>query len=173
MDTSIAYHHHTSIYQDQDHPLSHSTIIKNNKMMDGQEEQEPSNTDGNDNINTNNENEDTKQQQQQQPTTASTTMNSANASSANSIAPSVSNAAVVGELVLVLGDMHMGYRASSIPEQFKKMLLPNRMQHILCLFLFSLRLSPLSIHLSKHIYTYITLIKINILNRHRKSFNQI
>lgn len=123
-------------------------------MMDGQEEQEPSNTDNTNN--TNDEGEDTKQQQQQKQPTSSTSINSANASSANSIAPSVSNAAVVGELVLVLGDMHIGYRASSVPEQFKKMLLPNRMQHILCLFHFSSSsMQTASAYISNTMYTLI------------------
>lgn len=37
-----------------------------------------------------------------------------------------------GELVLVLGDMHIPHRAASIPEKFRRMLLPNKMQHVLC-----------------------------------------
>mmetsp|Transcript_27902 Transcript_27902/g.65598 ORF Transcript_27902/g.65598 Transcript_27902/m.65598 type:complete len:216 (-) Transcript_27902:248-895(-) len=37
-----------------------------------------------------------------------------------------------GELVLILGDLHIPERASSIPEKFKRMLVPNKMQHILC-----------------------------------------
>ncbi|RQM19683.1 hypothetical protein B5M09_011299 [Aphanomyces astaci] len=37
-----------------------------------------------------------------------------------------------GELVLVLGDMHIPHRAVDIPEKFKKMLVPNKMQHVLC-----------------------------------------
>jgi vacuolar protein sorting-associated protein 29 len=44
-----------------------------------------------------------------------------------------------GELVLVVGDMHIGSRSAGIPEKFKKMLVPNKMQHVLCkssLFLF-------------------------------------
>ncbi|RHY77106.1 hypothetical protein DYB30_014192, partial [Aphanomyces astaci] len=35
-------------------------------------------------------------------------------------------------LVLVLGDMHIPHRAVDIPEKFKKMLVPNKMQHVLC-----------------------------------------
>jgi vacuolar protein sorting-associated protein 29 len=37
-----------------------------------------------------------------------------------------------GELVLVLGDLHIPHRAGGIHESFKKMLVPNRMQHVLC-----------------------------------------
>eukprot|EP00549_Striatella_unipunctata_P013208 CAMPEP_0118673674 /NCGR_PEP_ID=MMETSP0800-20121206/461_1 /TAXON_ID=210618 ORGANISM="Striatella unipunctata, Strain CCMP2910" /NCGR_SAMPLE_ID=MMETSP0800 /ASSEMBLY_ACC=CAM_ASM_000638 /LENGTH=206 /DNA_ID=CAMNT_0006568779 /DNA_START=68 /DNA_END=688 /DNA_ORIENTATION=+ len=37
-----------------------------------------------------------------------------------------------GELVLVLGDLHIPQRAASIPEKFKKMLVPNKMQHVIC-----------------------------------------
>ena len=35
-----------------------------------------------------------------------------------------------GELVVVLGDAHVGHRASDIPEKFKKMLSPDKMQHL-------------------------------------------
>uniref|UniRef100_A0AC34Q2L5 Vacuolar protein sorting-associated protein 29 n=1 Tax=Panagrolaimus sp. JU765 TaxID=591449 RepID=A0AC34Q2L5_9BILA len=35
-------------------------------------------------------------------------------------------------LVLVIGDLHIPTRAHSIPPKFKKLLLPNKMQHILC-----------------------------------------
>mmetsp|Transcript_9346 Transcript_9346/g.13689 ORF Transcript_9346/g.13689 Transcript_9346/m.13689 type:complete len:246 (+) Transcript_9346:195-932(+) len=37
-----------------------------------------------------------------------------------------------GELVLVLGDLHIPQRAGSIPEKFKRMLVPNKMQHVIC-----------------------------------------
>lgn len=37
-----------------------------------------------------------------------------------------------GELVLVLGDLHIPHRASAIPEKFKRMLVPNKMQHVIC-----------------------------------------
>eukprot|EP00808_Paulinella_micropora_P013003 g57506.t1 len=37
-----------------------------------------------------------------------------------------------GELVLVLGDLHIPHRKSELPEQFKLLLVPNKMQHILC-----------------------------------------
>lgn len=36
-----------------------------------------------------------------------------------------------GELVLVVGDYHIG-RESDIPQQFKKMLNPGKMQHVVC-----------------------------------------
>ncbi|CAJ1948647.1 unnamed protein product [Cylindrotheca closterium] len=37
-----------------------------------------------------------------------------------------------GELVLILGDLHMPDRATSIHESFKRMLVPNKMQHVIC-----------------------------------------
>lgn len=37
-----------------------------------------------------------------------------------------------GELVLLTGDFHIPTRALSIPQKFQKMLLPNKMQHVLC-----------------------------------------
>lgn len=37
-----------------------------------------------------------------------------------------------GELVLVLGDLHIPQRTSAIPEKFKRMLVPNKMQHVIC-----------------------------------------
>jgi vacuolar protein sorting-associated protein 29 len=37
-----------------------------------------------------------------------------------------------GELVLVLGDLHIPTRASKIPAAFKRMLVPNKMQHVIC-----------------------------------------
>ena len=37
-----------------------------------------------------------------------------------------------GELVLLLGDYHIPSRSTNIPEQFQKMLVPNKMQHIIC-----------------------------------------
>eukprot|EP00523_Entomoneis_sp_CCMP467_P006446 CAMPEP_0168720914 /NCGR_PEP_ID=MMETSP0724-20121128/1812_1 /TAXON_ID=265536 /ORGANISM="Amphiprora sp., Strain CCMP467" /LENGTH=216 /DNA_ID=CAMNT_0008767539 /DNA_START=8 /DNA_END=658 /DNA_ORIENTATION=- len=37
-----------------------------------------------------------------------------------------------GELVLVLGDLHIPHRASKIPAPFKKMLVPNKMRHVIC-----------------------------------------
>jgi len=35
-----------------------------------------------------------------------------------------------GELVVVLGDAHVGHRASDIPDKFKKMLAPDKMQYL-------------------------------------------
>lgn len=37
-----------------------------------------------------------------------------------------------GELVLILGDLHIPHRAAAIPAPLKKMLVPERMQHIIC-----------------------------------------
>lgn len=37
-----------------------------------------------------------------------------------------------GELVLVVGDFHIPHRASGIPPKFQSMLVPNKLQHILC-----------------------------------------
>lgn len=37
-----------------------------------------------------------------------------------------------GELVLLLGDHHLPSRTSSIPEQFQRMLVPHKMQHVIC-----------------------------------------
>jgi vacuolar protein sorting-associated protein 29 len=37
-----------------------------------------------------------------------------------------------GELVLVLGDLHIPHRATAIPPAFQRMLVPNKMQHVLC-----------------------------------------
>ncbi|EEC51438.1 predicted protein [Phaeodactylum tricornutum CCAP 1055/1] len=37
-----------------------------------------------------------------------------------------------GELVLVLGDVHIPERASKIPAPLKRMLVPNKMQHVIC-----------------------------------------
>jgi len=37
-----------------------------------------------------------------------------------------------GELVLVLGDLHIPHRKSELPDLFKDLLVPNKMQHVLC-----------------------------------------
>mmetsp|Transcript_5444 Transcript_5444/g.14747 ORF Transcript_5444/g.14747 Transcript_5444/m.14747 type:complete len:226 (-) Transcript_5444:88-765(-) len=37
-----------------------------------------------------------------------------------------------GDLILVLGDYHIPHRASGIHEKFKRMLVPNKMQHAIC-----------------------------------------
>lgn len=36
------------------------------------------------------------------------------------------------QLVLVLGDLHIPHRCHSLPLKFKKLLVPGRIQHILC-----------------------------------------
>ena len=36
------------------------------------------------------------------------------------------------QLVLVLGDLHIPHRSSSLPAKFKKLLVPGKIQHILC-----------------------------------------
>ncbi|XP_076031388.1 vacuolar protein sorting 29 isoform X1 [Oratosquilla oratoria] len=36
------------------------------------------------------------------------------------------------QLVLVLGDLHIPHRVNSLPTKFKKLLVPGRIQHILC-----------------------------------------
>ena len=37
-----------------------------------------------------------------------------------------------GELALVVGDFHIPHRAACVPEKFQKMLVPNKMQHVIC-----------------------------------------
>jgi vacuolar protein sorting-associated protein 29 len=37
-----------------------------------------------------------------------------------------------GELVLVVGDYLIPHRAASVPEKFQRMLVPNKMKHVLC-----------------------------------------
>eukprot|EP01083_Nonionella_stella_P304175 1055904_1 len=37
-----------------------------------------------------------------------------------------------GELVLVIGDHHIPSRSNVIPEKFRRMLVPNKMQHVIC-----------------------------------------
>ena len=36
------------------------------------------------------------------------------------------------QLVLVLGDLHIPHRQSGLPAKFKKLLVPGKIQHILC-----------------------------------------
>lgn len=36
------------------------------------------------------------------------------------------------QLVLVLGDLHIPHRCNSLPGRFKKLLVPGKIQHILC-----------------------------------------
>ena len=40
----------------------------------------------------------------------------------------------IGEMVLVLliGDLHIPHRASALPQAFKSLLVPGRIQHVLC-----------------------------------------
>jgi len=40
--------------------------------------------------------------------------------------------AAFGELVLLLGDLHIPHHTGGIPEKFKRMLVPNKMQHVIC-----------------------------------------
>ena len=35
-------------------------------------------------------------------------------------------------LVLVIGDLHIPHRAASLPAQFRKLLVPGRINHIVC-----------------------------------------
>jgi len=37
-----------------------------------------------------------------------------------------------GELVLIIGDAHIPMRATDIPEKFKELLVPNKVQYVLC-----------------------------------------
>ncbi|KAF3845102.1 hypothetical protein F7725_008265 [Dissostichus mawsoni] len=37
-----------------------------------------------------------------------------------------------GRLVLVLGDLHIPHRCNTLPAKFKKLLVPGKIQHILC-----------------------------------------
>lgn len=36
------------------------------------------------------------------------------------------------QLVLIIGDLHIPFRSNGIPSQFKKLLVPGKIQHILC-----------------------------------------
>jgi predicted phosphodiesterase len=36
------------------------------------------------------------------------------------------------QLVLLLGDLHIPHRCNSLPSRFKKLLVPGKIQHILC-----------------------------------------
>eukprot|EP01016_Furgasonia_blochmanni_P048403 TRINITY_DN71_c0_g1_i2.p5 TRINITY_DN71_c0_g1~~TRINITY_DN71_c0_g1_i2.p5 ORF type:complete len:122 (-),score=36.89 TRINITY_DN71_c0_g1_i2:612-977(-) len=42
------------------------------------------------------------------------------------------NKAKFGELALVIGDFHIPSRAIDIPEEFKELLVPNKVQNVLC-----------------------------------------
>ena len=37
----------------------------------------------------------------------------------------------LGEFALIIGDIHIPQRAADIPDQFKELLLPNKMQYVL------------------------------------------
>uniref|UniRef100_A0A1I8BDG2 Vacuolar protein sorting-associated protein 29 n=1 Tax=Meloidogyne hapla TaxID=6305 RepID=A0A1I8BDG2_MELHA len=39
---------------------------------------------------------------------------------------------IIVKLVLVIGDFFIPYRAHNLPQKFRKLLVPNKMQHILC-----------------------------------------
>ena len=38
----------------------------------------------------------------------------------------------IGEFVLIIGDIHIPQRAASLPEQFRDLLMPGKMQHVVC-----------------------------------------
>ena len=38
----------------------------------------------------------------------------------------------LGEFALVIGDLHIPQRSIGVAEQFKELLLPNKMQYVLC-----------------------------------------
>lgn len=38
----------------------------------------------------------------------------------------------LGELVLLVGDLHLPHRTSDIPAEFRQILVPGRMQHVVC-----------------------------------------
>ena len=38
----------------------------------------------------------------------------------------------IGEFVLIIGDIHIPQRASALPEQFRDLLMPGKMQHVIC-----------------------------------------
>lgn len=44
----------------------------------------------------------------------------------------VSVCAMCYQLVLVLGDLHIPHRCNTLPAKFKKLLVPGKIQHILC-----------------------------------------
>ena len=54
------------------------------------------------------------------------------AASASTLYAPTTMAEGFGELVLILGDLHIPHRAAAIPAPLKKMLVPERMAHILC-----------------------------------------
>ena len=67
-------------------------------------------------------------------------------------------------LVLVLGDLHIPHRTNTLPPQFKKLLVPGRIQHILCtgnlctkvnIYLYLLNYLVINILLGKLKYPYV------------------
>ena len=44
----------------------------------------------------------------------------------------MANMSQFGELVLLIGDTHIPQRAVEVPAKFKEMLVPNKVQHVLC-----------------------------------------
>ena len=38
----------------------------------------------------------------------------------------------IGEFVLIIGDIHIPQRAASLPEPFRDLLMPGKMQHVIC-----------------------------------------
>merc|ERR1712168_877901 len=44
----------------------------------------------------------------------------------------INNKDFINMLVLVLGDLHIPHRSNSLPAKFKKLLVPGKIQHILC-----------------------------------------
>ena len=38
----------------------------------------------------------------------------------------------IGEFVLIIGDIHIPQRSASLPEQFRDLLMPGKMQHVIC-----------------------------------------
>jgi vacuolar protein sorting-associated protein 29 len=48
------------------------------------------------------------------------------------MAVAIVNMSQFGELVLVIGDLHIPQRGIDIPEQFREMLVPGKVQHVLC-----------------------------------------
>ncbi len=38
----------------------------------------------------------------------------------------------IGEFVLIIGDIHIPSRSAALPDQFKDLLMPGKMQHVIC-----------------------------------------
>lgn len=39
---------------------------------------------------------------------------------------------MISQLVLVIGDLHIPHRSNGLPGKFRKLLVPGKIQHILC-----------------------------------------